>query len=61
MEVTTYSYARTNLDVLMDRVEADCIPVAISRHGNKSVVLISMDEWEFVQSKIGGVNTIDTD
>ena len=61
MEVTTYSSARTNLDVLMDRVEADCIPVAISRHGNKPVVLISMDEWEFVQSKIGGVNTIDTD
>lgn len=52
MDVTTYSDARANLKALMDRVVADCVPVAVTRQRGKAVVMISLDDWNSMQETI---------
>lgn len=45
IDVKTYSEARANLKSLMDQVVDDHVPVIIARRSAKSVVVISLDEW----------------
>jgi len=45
MDVTTYSEARANLKSLMDRVVEDRDAVIIARRRGKSVVMMSLEDF----------------
>jgi antitoxin YefM len=45
MDVLTYSDTRARLKEVMDRVVDDCEPVVIARRRGRSVVMVSLDEW----------------
>ena len=45
MDVLTYSDTRARLKEVMDRVVDDCEPVVIARKRGRSVVMVSLDEW----------------
>jgi len=46
MEVVGYSAARQRLAKLMDSVVEDRDPVVVTRRGAKSVVMLSLEEYE---------------
>lgn len=45
MQTVTYSEARDNLKVVLDKAAADRAPVMITRQRGENVVLISASEW----------------
>lgn len=45
----SYSNARSNLAKTIDRVCEDHTPIAITRNGESSVVMISMDDYQALQ------------
>ena len=49
MNVKPYSHARQNLAALMDEVQDSRAPLVITRQGAKSVVLLSLEEYESMQ------------
>jgi len=49
MDATTYSSARANLASLMDRVCDDHEPVIITRNGQQSVVLLSLEDYKALE------------
>ena len=52
MEIVTYSETRANLKAIMDRVVEDHNPTAIARQRRKSVVLVSLEDWNATQQMI---------
>lgn len=49
MDVLTYSDTRANLKAVMDRVVEDHAPVVIARHKGRSVVMVSLEDWESME------------
>lgn len=49
MNALTYSTARANLASLMEKVCEDHNPVIITKKGDKSVVMISLDDYEAME------------
>ncbi len=58
MEIVTYAEIRANPDAVMDRAVNDHTPIAITHHGGEPVVIVGLDDWNLMQSKIGGEPTI---
>lgn len=52
MDVKTYSHARQNLAELMDEVHETRAPVIITRQGAKSVVILSLEEYESMEETL---------
>jgi antitoxin YefM len=50
MQVLTYSDTRARLKEVMDRVVEDCEPVIIARKRGQSVVIVSLEEWNALQT-----------
>lgn len=49
MDTITYSAARANLARTMDRVCEDHEPVIITRNGERSVVMLSLDDYKALE------------
>jgi antitoxin YefM len=49
MDAITYSAARANLAKTMDRVCEDHEPVIITRNGEQSVVMLSLDDFKALE------------
>ena len=49
MNVITYSHARSNLATTMDEVCEDHSPVIITRKNQRSVVMMSLDDYEALE------------
>ena len=58
MEIATFTEVFKDFPAAMDRVVDDHIPIAVTQRGGKPVVMLSLDDWNFFQSKIGGELTI---
>ena len=54
MKIATFTEISQNFSDAMDRVVDDHMPIAITQRGGKPVVILSLEDWNFVQSKIGG-------
>ena len=49
MDAITYSVARANLAKTMDRVCNDHEPLIITRNGEQSVVMLSLDDYKALE------------
>jgi len=49
MDAITYSAARANLAKTMDRVCDDHEPLIITRNGEQSVVMVSLDDYKALE------------
>ena len=49
MDAITYSTARANLAQTMDRVVNDHEPLIITRNGDQSVVMLSLDDYNALE------------
>lgn len=49
MDAITYTHARANLAGTMDRVCNDHEPVIITRNGDQSVVLLSLEDFQALE------------
>ena len=49
MDAITYSAARANLAKTMDRVCDDHEPLIITRNGDQSVVMVSLDDFKALE------------
>lgn len=49
MDAISYSTARANLATTMDRVCNDHAPVIITRKGESSVVMLSLDDYQALE------------
>lgn len=49
MDAITYSAARANLAKTMDRVCEDHEPIIITRGGEQSVVMVSLDDYKALE------------
>ena len=49
MDTITYSAARANLAKTMDRVCDDHEPLIITRNGEQSVVMVSLDDYKALE------------
>jgi PHD/YefM family antitoxin component YafN of YafNO toxin-antitoxin module len=54
MEIATFTEISKDFPSAMDRVVDDCTPIAITQLRGKPVVMLSLEDWNFIQSKIGG-------
>lgn len=49
MDAITYTAARANLASTMDRVCNDHEPLIITRNGDRSVVMVSLDDYQSLE------------
>ena len=49
MDVKTVADAKADLEILMDRVVRDHMPVIIARDGKPAVVMMSLEDWNSEQ------------
>jgi len=49
MDATTYTYARANLAKTMEKVCNDHEPVIITKNGDHSVVMISLEDYQALE------------
>ncbi|WP_119292413.1 type II toxin-antitoxin system Phd/YefM family antitoxin [Azohydromonas sediminis] len=49
MDAISYSAARANLASVMDRVAHDHEPLIITRHGEPSVVMLSLEDYRALE------------
>ena len=49
MDAITYSTARANMARTMDRVCEDHAPLIITRNGEQSVVMVSLDDYQALE------------
>lgn len=49
MDATTYTFVRANLASAMDRVCNDHEPLAITRKGEQSVVMLSLKDYQSIE------------
>jgi len=52
MKAISYSEARENLKSVIDRVVADCAPIAITRQRGEGAVLVSESDWASIQETV---------
>jgi antitoxin YefM len=52
MEAITYSHARSNLAQTMEKVCDDHLPVIITRKNQRSVVLLSLEDYQALEETI---------
>lgn len=52
MRAISYSEARENLKSVIDRVVADCAPIAITRQRGEGAVLVSESDWASIQETL---------
>ena len=57
MDVLTYSEARANLKTVMDRVVDDHVPVVVARRRTRSVVLVSLEDWNSMEATMHLLST----
>ena len=58
MEIATITEISKDFSAAMDRIVDDHTTIAITQKGGKPVVMLSLEDWNFFQSKIGGELTI---
>ena len=52
MDAKTFEDAVKSLDVLMDQAADNAEPIVITRTGKSAAVLISLDEWNAIQTML---------
>ncbi len=52
MQVETFSYTRSRLKAIMDRVVADHVPVKITRQKAEGVVMVSESDWAAIEETL---------
>lgn len=52
MRAISYSEARENLKSVIDRVVADCEPIAITRQRGEGAVLVSESDWASIEETL---------
>jgi len=52
MDVISYSRARQDLARLMDKVSEDRSPLIVTRRGGKSVVVLSLEEYQGMEETL---------
>ena len=57
MDVLTYSEARANLKAVMDRVVDDHVPVVVARRRTRSVVMVSLEDWNAMEATMHLLST----
>ena len=57
MDVLTYSEARANLKSVMDRVVDDHVPVVVARRRTRSVVMVSLEDWNALEATMHLLST----
>lgn len=57
MDVMSYSDARANLKRLMDRAIDDQEEIVVTRRGGKSVVVMSLDNWNAIRETLHLLST----
>ena len=57
MDVLTYSEARANLKSVMDRVVDDHVPVVVARRRTRSVVMVSLEDWNSMEATMHLLST----
>ena len=57
MDVLTYSETRANLKAVLDRVVDDHVPVVVARRRTRSVVLVSLEDWNAIKATMHLLST----
>ena len=57
MDVLTYSETRANLKSVMDRVVDDHVPVVVARRRTRSVVMVSLEDWNSIEATMHLLST----
>lgn len=57
MDVLTYSETRANLKAVLDRVVDDHVPVVVARRRTRSVVLVSLEDWNAIEATMHLLST----
>ena len=57
MDVLTYSETRANLKAVMDRVVDDHVPVVVARRRTRSVVMVSLEDWNAMEATMHLLST----
>ena len=57
MDVLTYSETRANLKSVMDRVVDDHVPVVVARRRTRSVVMVSLEDWNAMEATMHLLST----
>lgn len=57
MDVLTYSETRANLKAVLDRVVDDHVPVVVARRRTRSVVLVSLEDWNAMEATMHLLST----
>jgi antitoxin YefM len=52
MEVLSYSSFRQSLASVLDKVNADSVPIQITRKGNKGAVVMSVEDYEQLEETL---------
>jgi antitoxin YefM len=53
MDSISFSETRANLKAVMDKVVADCAPIAVTRaRGQEGVVMVSATEWASIEETL---------
>ena len=58
MDAISYTAARTNLAKTMEQVCEDHSPVIITRSKSQSVVMISLEDYEALQERLGRLSVL---
>ncbi len=57
MDVLTFSETRANLKSVMDRVIDDHVPVLVARRKMRSVVMVSLEDWNAMEATMHLLST----
>jgi antitoxin YefM len=57
MDVLTYTDTRARLKEVMDHVVEDSAPVIVSRTKGRSVVMVSLDDWNAMEATLHLLST----
>jgi antitoxin YefM len=57
VDVLTFSETRANLKSVMDRVVDDHVPVVIARRNTRSVVMVSLEDWNEMEATMHLLST----
>jgi antitoxin YefM len=52
MQAVTYSYARENLKMVLDKAVSDRAPIAIARQRGEGAVVISESQWASIEETL---------
>jgi antitoxin YefM len=57
VDVLTFSETRASLKSVMDRVVDDHVPVIIARRNTRSVVMVSLEDWNEMEATMHLLST----